>query len=113
MGFSSGLFSGFTLTASTLYLTILIHNHHRLHQAQTLRQQSLLLKSIVDPSIVPIEENKPRYRIERGSWTERLKDGWNADIEKGVRWVQGLRWGEFREAAEERWKGWKEGERRL
>ncbi len=112
MGFPSGLFSGFTLTASTLYLTILIHNHHRLHQATTLRQQSLLLNSIVDPSVLPMEE-EVRYRVVRGGLTERLKDGWNADVEEGVKWVQAFRWGEFREAVEGRWRVWRrEGERR-
>ncbi|KAI4147923.1 MAG: hypothetical protein L6R39_002974, partial [Caloplaca ligustica] len=113
MGFATGALSGFTLTASTLYLTILIHNRHRIHQASLLYQQSLLLNSIVEPSILPPEDNVPRYRIERANWTERWKDGWNKEIEDGVRWVQGIRWKTVREAAEGRWREWREGERRV
>lgn len=113
MGFTTGLLSGFTLTASTLYLTVLIHNRHRLHQATLLHQQSLLLNSIVDPTLLPVHDDAPRYRIERGNWSERWKDGWNKEIESGVRWVHGIRWGTVREAIEGRWAGWKDGERRL
>lgn len=113
MGFASGLLSGFTLTASTLYLTILIHTHHRVHQASLLRQQSLLLNSLVDPASLPVEDIAPRYRIERGNWAERWKDGWNKEIEGGVRWAQGIQWGKVREALEGRLRGWKDGERRV
>lgn len=113
MGFTTGFLSGLTLTASTLYLTILIHNHHRIHQASILRQQSLLLNSIADPSILPAEDNAPRYRIERGNLTERWKDGWNSEIEKAVRWMHGVHWGTVGKAVQGRLKDWKEGERRL
>ncbi|KAI4206647.1 MAG: hypothetical protein LQ348_000883 [Seirophora lacunosa] len=113
MGFTTGLLSGFTLTASTLYLTVLIHNRHRLHQATLLRQQSLILNSIVDPAILPAEGIAPQYRIERGNWSERWKDGWNKEIEGGVRWMYGIRWGTVRQALEGRWAGWSDGERRI
>ncbi|KAL8927775.1 MAG: hypothetical protein Q9208_002191, partial [Pyrenodesmia sp. 3 TL-2023] len=113
MGFTSGLLSGFTLTASTLYLTILIHTHHRVHQASLLHQQSLLLNSIVDPASLPVEDTAPRYRIERGNWTERWKDGWNKEIEGGVRWAQGVQWAKVREALEGRLRSWRDGERRV
>ncbi|KAL8665459.1 MAG: hypothetical protein Q9202_002164 [Teloschistes flavicans] len=112
MGFFSGLFSGFTLTVGTLYLTILLHNRNRTHQALRLHQSALLLHSIVEPGLLPYEDPYPRYRIERGDWTERWKDGWNAEVERAVRGAHSVRWGPVREALEGRWRDWRQGQRR-
>ncbi|MCJ1283885.1 hypothetical protein MMC26_003216 [Xylographa opegraphella] len=111
MGFSTGFISGLTLTSTALYISLLAHQRNRVRQAHLLHQQSLLLNSIIDPSIVPVED-APRFVVRRADWTETWKDRWNAEIEGAVRWVQGIRWGEVREAAEERMVAWKDGERR-
>ena len=81
-------------------------------QAHLLHQQSLLLNSIVDPSIVPIED-APRFVVKRDSWTEAWKDGWNREVEGAVKWVQDVKIGDVRAAMEGRWRAWKEGERRV
>ncbi|KAI4107752.1 MAG: hypothetical protein L6R37_001437 [Teloschistes peruensis] len=113
MGFFSGLFSGFTLTAGTLYLTILLHNRNRTKQALQLHQSALILNSIVEPGLLPHEDPYPRYRIERGDWTERWKDCWNAEIERAVRGAHAVRWAPMREALEARWRDWRDRQRRL
>lgn len=118
MGFLTGLFSGLTLTTATLYLSLTIHQRSRLHQAAIIRQQSLLLTSLVDPAVVDRDDDNdyyaaPRYRLQRGDWVERWKDGWNAEVESGVRWVQAIRWDEVRDNVEGRWREWKQGERRV
>lgn len=118
MGFLTGLFSGLTLTTATLYLSLAIHQRSRLHQSAIIRQQSLLLNSLVDPTLLPRDDDNdddaaPRYRLQQGDWVERWKDGWNAEVEGAVRWAYGVRWGELRDGVEERWKGWRQGERRV
>lgn len=113
MGFLAGFSSGLTLTAGTLYLTLYAHQRHRLRQSQILRQQTLLLDSLVDPSLVPREEEGPIYRLERGDWVERWKDGWNAEVEGAVRRMHAVRWDKVREGLEARWREWRGGERKL
>ena len=51
MGFTTNLFSGFTLTSTTLYLSLLYHQPARAHQAALLHQQTLLLNSLSDPDL--------------------------------------------------------------
>ncbi|MCJ1293949.1 hypothetical protein MMC34_005506 [Xylographa carneopallida] len=115
MGFTTGFpllkISGLTLTSTALYISLLAHQRNRVRQAHLLHQQSLLLNSIVDPSIVPVED-APRFVVQRAGWAETWKDRWNADVEGAVRWVQGVRWGEVREAVEGRALAWREGEPR-
>lgn len=120
MGFLTGLFSGITLTTATLYLSLTVHQRSRLHQAAILRQQSLLLTSLVDPAVLPRSDDNydyyyaaPRYRLQRADWVERWKDGWNAEVEGAVRWAQAVRWGEVRDGVEGRWRDWRQGERRV
>lgn len=115
MGFLSGLFAGLTLTTTTLYFSLTIHQRSRAHQAAILRHQTLLLDSLADPTLLrpnTDDELRPRYVLARGSWSERWKDRWNGDVEGAVRWAQGLRWRTVREEAEGRWRDWREGERR-
>lgn len=116
MGFLSGLVAGLTLTTTTLYLSLTLHQRSREHQAALLRQQTFLLHSIVDPTLFRSDidnELRPRYVITRGSWSERWKDRWNGDVEGVVRWAQALKWRTLREGAEGRWREWSEGERRV
>lgn len=126
MGFTTSLFSGLTLTSTTLYLTLLYHQRARAHQARTLHQQSLLLTSLVDLDIASelataadanysggLREGIRDYRLERAPWVERWKDGWNREVFGVVRWCQGVRWGEVREGLEARVEEVREGERRL
>lgn len=55
----------------------------------------------------------PRYRLQQGGWVERWKDGWNAEVEGAVRWVQAVRWGGVRDGVEGRLREWRQGERRV
>ena len=115
MGFLTGLFSGFTLTAASVYISLTLHQQSRIRQASILRQQTLLLTSLVDPTVLSLHDDHalPRYRLEQGSWAERWKDRWNGEVEGAVRWVQGVRWRYVREGVEGRWREWNEGERRV
>ena len=125
MGFTTSLFSGFTLTSTTLYLTLLYHQRARARQAAILHQQSLILNSLTDPVVASelatmedenysggLREGIKDYRLEKAPLTERWKDGWNRELESAVKWVQGVNWREVREAVEGRARGWNEGERR-
>ena len=125
MGFTTSLFSGFTLTSTTLYLTLLYHQRARARQAAILHQQSLILNSLTDPVIASelatmedenysggLREGIKDYRLEKAPLAERWKDGWNRELEGAVRWIQGINWREVREAVEGRAVGWSEGERR-
>ena len=125
MGFTTSLFSGFTLTSTTLYLTLLYHQRARARQAAILHQQSLILNSLTNPVIASelatmedenysggLREGIKDYRLEKAPLAERWKDGWNRELEGAVRWMQGINWREVREAVEGRAVGWSEGERR-
>ena len=126
MGFTTNLFSGFTLTSTALYLSLLYHQRARAHQAALLHQQTLLLNSLTDPELASelttiadanysgrMREGIKPYRLEKAPWTEWWKDGWNRELEGAVRYVQDFRLGSVREGLEERAKEWNEGERRL
>lgn len=126
MGFTTSLFSGFTLTSTALYLTLLYHQRSRAHQAALLNQQTLLLNSLTDPIIASnlaaaadanysggLREGVRDYRVVKAPWTERWKDGWNREVMAGVRWVQSVEWGRVRDGLEGRARDWKDGERRV
>lgn len=53
------------------------------------------------------------YRVERIGLVEKWKDMWNRDVEGVVRWVYGFEVGRVREGVERRWRGWRDGERRI
>lgn len=125
MGFTTSLFSGFTLTSTVLYLSLLYHQQARAHQTELLRQQHLLLNSITDPVIASnlataadanysggLREGIRDYRIEKAPWVERWKDGWNREITSAARWAQSVRWSQVRDGLELRARDWNEGERR-
>ena len=126
MGFTTNFFSGFTLTSTALYLSLLYHQRARIHQAALLHQQALLLNSLSDPELASelatimdanysggLREGIKPYRVEKAPWTERWKDGWNREIEGAVRYVHGIRWRTVREGVEGRAREWSEGNRRL
>jgi len=79
---------GFTLTASILYLSAILHKRNRLTQSQSLIQQNLILSSIVEP--LPTAE--PPREIEHVSLKESVKDQWNREVEGMVRRVQNTDW---------------------
>ncbi|KAF2864214.1 hypothetical protein K470DRAFT_240407 [Piedraia hortae CBS 480.64] len=94
MGFTTGLLGGFTLTAAVVYSTLTLHTHNRAYQAALIRQQTMLMQNIVDPQPpVPLSET----RIVRAGLWETVKDGWNEEVERGVRRVQNVRWDEVYE----------------
>ena len=126
MGFTINLFSGFTLTSTALYLSLLYHQRARTHQAALLHRQTLLLNSLSDPEVASelatiadanysggLREGIKPYRVEKAPWTERWKDRWNSEVEGAVRYVQGIRFRTVREGMEGRAREWREGERRL
>lgn len=100
-------FGGAALTSSLLYLSLALHQRNRVQQATLLRQQSLLLNSIVEPLPAPMPP--PRYVLAKGGVVETVKDAWNEDVQAAVRWVQRVDWGKVRERAEARvvgmWRG--------
>jgi len=92
MGFTTGFFSGIVLTSSFLYLSIYNHQRSRQQQALFLRQQSILLNSITDPTTLPHEPDAPRFVPGRPSWSETFKDRWNEEIAGVVIRIERLRW---------------------
>ena len=103
--------SGLTLTTGVLYLSLLGAQRDRIRQSTLLNQQSLILNSIVDPSIVPIED-APRFMTVRANWTETWKDRWNAEVEGVAKWVLGGGWERVGSGIRGRWREWTEGKRR-
>ncbi|KAM0797432.1 hypothetical protein BDR22DRAFT_824278 [Usnea florida] len=130
MGFTINLFSGFTLTSTALYLSLLYHQRARTHQAALLHQQALLLNSLSDPDVASelatiadanysggLREGIKPYRVEKAPWTERWKDRWNSEVEGAVRYAQGIRFrtipngfglqkgSQWNNGSPQRWKG--------
>lgn len=82
---------GVTLTSSILYLTISLHRTNRQQQALMLRQQSLILKNVIEP-LTP--EPPSTTREARVSVVESAKDRWNSEIEGLVKKAQTTDWNE-------------------
>lgn len=63
-----------------------------------------MLNSVLDPpqQIPPPLTRAEIARQERSTITERAKDRWNEEIEKGVRWLQNTDWDAVRENAEDK-----------
>jgi altered-inheritance-of-mitochondria protein 5 len=70
-----------------------------------LNQQHMLLNSIVDPEIIPIED-APRFVVKRANWTEAWKDRWNSEVEGAIRWCQNVEWDTVRQGLEGRVQKW-------
>jgi len=90
---------GATLTTFVVYLSLNLHERNRIHQANLLRQQTLVLNRIVypQPPTAP-----PTNREERASLSERLKDRWNDELETNVRKLYNVDWASLRENLEDR-----------
>lgn len=90
--------SGFTLTASILYLSTELHARNRAHQTLLLRQQARLVSNIYAPE--PPLPPQPDRRIQAGIW-ETAKDKWNSTLEKEVKMLQNVDWSSWTERVEE------------
>lgn len=90
MGFTTGFLGGLTLTYSILYLSVYAHRQNRTHQSLLLRQQSQLLRNLIEPA--EPEAAPPAYRVDRGGLEELLKDRWNREVEGLVRRAQHTDW---------------------
>ena len=80
--------AGFTLTATTLYLTATLHKRNRLTQSAALHQSNLILRNLVEP--LPLAQPAGPYA--KISFVESAKDRWNEEIEGLVRRVQETDW---------------------
>ncbi|KAM0669209.1 hypothetical protein ACQRIU_002771 [Beauveria bassiana] len=97
MGFVSGFTGGVTLTLSVAYLSALAHQRNRERQGQLLRAQALELQSIIDPIPLPLPPTRSEVAAEQcAAKVEILKDKWNDEIGRAVRWVQTTDWDEVR-----------------
>ncbi|KAH8685658.1 hypothetical protein BGZ60DRAFT_364605 [Tricladium varicosporioides] len=101
MGFTTGFTGGVTLTLGLAYLTVLAHERNRQAQASSLRSQSRVLTSLLEPTPLPPPQSRAELaREERSTLVEAAKDRWNEEVENAVRWVQRTDWGDVREGME-------------
>ncbi|KAJ6787788.1 hypothetical protein PWT90_01465 [Aphanocladium album] len=97
MGFVSGFTGGVTLTLSLAYLSALAHQRNRERQGQALRAQALELQIIIDPIPLPLPPTRSEVAAEqRAAKLEVLKEKWNDEVGRAVRWVQTTDWDEVR-----------------
>ncbi|OAA60718.1 hypothetical protein ISF_05757 [Cordyceps fumosorosea ARSEF 2679] len=97
MGFVSGFAGGVTLTLSVAYLSALAHQRNRERQGQALRAQALELQTIIDPIPLPLPPTRSEVAAEqRAAKVEVLKEKWNDEVGRAVRWVQTTDWDEVR-----------------
>lgn len=90
-----------TLTLGLAYLTVLAHERNRKAQAESLRSQSRVLNSLLDPTPLPPPQTRAELaREERSNLVETAKDRWNDEVENAVRWVQRTDWNDVREGME-------------
>ncbi|KAF8455969.1 hypothetical protein BGX38DRAFT_1327702 [Terfezia claveryi] len=98
MGRLAGFASGIIVTLTTTHL--LTQHLHRTtaHNSNTLRQTTLIANSILSPRapVTPLSAYTARPSL-----AETMKDMWNEEVERGVRWVQGWDLRRAREGAEE------------
>lgn len=119
MGFTSSFFSGLTITSSILYLCLLKHQRSRSEQAAILRVSALQLNALTDPELASklstfedqnfsggMREGIKDYTLVKKSVMETFKDGWNRELENGIRWAYGQSWGKLRDEASEGVKSW-------
>jgi len=101
MGFTTGFTGGVTLTLGLAYLTVVTHQRNREQQAALLRQQTVLLRSSIEPQPPLLPPTRAEVAaIERANFVESAKDRWNAEIESAVRWAQNKDWDEVQEGVE-------------
>jgi altered-inheritance-of-mitochondria protein 5 len=84
------------------YLTVLAHERNRQAQAQSLRSQSRVLKSLYEPEPISAPRSRAELaREERSTFSETAKDRWNEEVANAVRWVQTKDWNGVREGVED------------
>ena len=122
MAFTTSFLSSITIATTLCYFALLQHQRTRLEQATIIRSCAQNLDALVDPQLAAHlatikDENYSggmrEYRIVRQGGLERFKDGWNRELEHGIRWVHDIELGRVREALEARYRQWKGGERRV
>ena len=122
MAFTTSFLSGLTLTSFVLYYSLQHHQRSRAHQASLLHASALQLNTLVDPQlaaeIATLEDQNfsggvREYRMVKYSALERVKDGWNRELEKGVRWAHQLDMGKVRDGIEEKLREWEGDQRRV
>ncbi|MDI1487310.1 MAG: hypothetical protein OHK93_006579 [Ramalina farinacea] len=122
MGFSSSFISGFTLTSTIIYLSLLHHQRSRSHQASILHASSQRLETLINPQLTSnlatmhdenysggLREGIHDYRLVERGYMERFKDGWNRELGAGMQRVLGSNFGSVGRAVEERVEGWATG----
>ncbi|KAG6017336.1 hypothetical protein E4U54_007557 [Claviceps lovelessii] len=103
MGFVTGFTGGVTLTLSIAYLSVLAHQRNREEQGRSLRAQALAIQSLIDPIPQPLPPTRSEVAAaKRAEAVEVVKERWNDEIEKAVRWVQRTDWEDVREGLEDR-----------
>lgn len=94
---------GVTLTLSIAYLSVLAHQRNREEQGRSLRAQALAIQSLIDPIPQPLPPTRSEVAAaKRAEAVEVVKERWNDEIEKAVRWVQRTDWEDVREGLEDR-----------
>lgn len=81
------------MTLSVAYLSVLAHRRNREQQGHSLRAQALEIQSLIDPIPLPLPPTRSEIAAaERAASVEVLKDHWNEEVGKAVRWVQHTDW---------------------
>ena len=86
---------GTGLTASVLSFTLFQHKYTREQQSRLLRQQALLVRSIVDQRIVSVDD-AVRITGNRDHPTRQWKNAWNTEVENTVKWCHTFQWDDLR-----------------
>ena len=103
---------GAGLTGSILSFALFQHRHNREQQSRLLRQQALLVRSIVDPRIVSVDDAE-RITGNRDHPTRKWKDRWNGEVENAVKWCHTLQWDDLRNGITDKVDKVKNGIRRI
>ncbi|KAH8697020.1 hypothetical protein BGW36DRAFT_358835 [Talaromyces proteolyticus] len=112
MGFMTGLFSGFTLTASVLYISVQVHRSTRIQQRDAIREQVEILNELAAPlgayyrSFAPETPSKDSIapKPKKPSAEELLKHQWNKEMETLATKALNLRWNDVSHSAAEGFK---------
>jgi altered-inheritance-of-mitochondria protein 5 len=112
--YSTTQFSGFTLTATDLYLSVQVHRSTRIQQRDAIREQAAILNDISSPlgayyrSFAQEEETPRKDSIaatsKKPSAEELLKHQWNKELETLAKKALNLRWQDVSHTATESFK---------
>ncbi|KJF60665.1 uncharacterized protein CIMG_11907 [Coccidioides immitis RS] len=114
MGFFTGFFGGFTLTASILYITVHLHLANRHHQHVLLREQIDLLNTLSLPATArnglignaaaDVMARRGYLPRQRPGIMELGKEKWNQEVRLLVRRAQELKWEDVQEKVQKGWE---------